>query len=146
MHQDFEPRDPDYESRVSGLFERQAYLQTLGASLQQVSPGRAEIAMSFRDDLAQQPGVLHAGVCTALLNSATVLAAHTLSAPGTTVLAVEFKVDLLEPAQGVRFRASAEVVRVGRTLTRCRGSLEALGGGRTRIVAQMVTTLVNVGG
>jgi uncharacterized protein (TIGR00369 family) len=143
---DFEPVDPEYEARVRRSFERQRYMSTLGVRLAGTSPGCAILEMSADDALTQAPGVLHAGVCTALMNSASVLAATTLVGPKTSVLAVEFKVDLIEPSQGVRFRAVAEVVSQGRTLTRCRARLEALGGGRTRLVAQMATTLANVSG
>ena len=37
--------------------------------------------------------------------------------PGAAVLTVEFKVNLLAPARGARFRAAGQVVRSGRTVT-----------------------------
>jgi acyl-coenzyme A thioesterase PaaI-like protein len=41
------------------------------------------------------------------------------------VLTVEFKVNLLSPARGDRFRAAGEVVRSGRTLTVCSAEVVA---------------------
>lgn len=37
-------------------------METLGASLGKVAPGRVEIELPFRADLCQQHGYLHAGV------------------------------------------------------------------------------------
>jgi uncharacterized protein (TIGR00369 family) len=43
--------------------------------------------------------------------------AWTLAPPGTAVVTVEFKVNLLRPASGARLVCRAEVIKPGRTLT-----------------------------
>jgi acyl-coenzyme A thioesterase PaaI-like protein len=45
--------------------------------------------------------------------------------PDRDVLTVEFKVNLLSPASGERFRATGQVVRTGRTLTVCSAEVVA---------------------
>jgi len=45
---------------------------------------------------------------------------------GAAVLSVEFKVNLLAPARGNRFRAIGRVVRAGRTVTVVSGELRAV--------------------
>jgi acyl-coenzyme A thioesterase PaaI-like protein len=64
-------------------------------------------------------------------------------APGSDVLSVEFKVNLLSPAVGDRFRAVGNVVRTGRTLTVCSGEVFALTEGQPdKQVALMQATLI----
>src|SRR5689334_3162536 len=111
------PRDPDFAQRVRESFGRQAAMATLGATLVQVEPGEVVLELPFRPDLTQQHGFLHAGVLTSVMDSACSYAALTLMEPGAAVLSVEFKVNLLAPARGDRFRAIGRVLRAGRTVT-----------------------------
>lgn len=117
------PRDPDFDARIRASFAQQAAMHTLGATLAHVAPGEVHIALPFRADLAQQHGYLHAGIITAVVDSACGYAALSLMAPGAEVLSVEFKVQLLAPARGAQFLAVGRVVRVGRTLTVVTGEL-----------------------
>ena len=117
------PRDPDFEARVRASFARQRFMATLGAALERVAPGEVAIALPFRDDLTQQHGFLHAGAVTAAVDSACGYAALSLMEPGAGVVSVEFKINLLAPAVGERFLATARVVKAGRTLTVCAGEL-----------------------
>jgi uncharacterized protein (TIGR00369 family) len=120
------PRDPDFERRVRASFARQAAMHTLGVSLSRVIPGEVELELPFRADLTQQHGFLHAGIVTAVIDSACGYAALSLMEPGAAVLSVEFKVNLLAPARGRHFRAVGKVVRAGRTLSVVTGELRAL--------------------
>jgi uncharacterized protein (TIGR00369 family) len=119
----FEPRDPDFDRRVRRSFDRQAAMRTLGATLAHVAPGEVDIELTFRTDLTQQHGYLHAGVVTAVVDSACGYAALSLMEPGAAVLSVEFKLQLLAPAQSPRFLARGRVVRPGRSLTVVAGEL-----------------------
>jgi acyl-coenzyme A thioesterase PaaI-like protein len=65
--------------------------------------------------------------------------------PDRDVLTVEFKVNLLSPARGERFRATGEVVRAGRTLTVCSAEVVAWADGREpKPVALMQATMMAV--
>jgi uncharacterized protein (TIGR00369 family) len=121
------PRDARYEERVRASFERQTVMSTLGARLVRIIPGEVEIELPFRAELTQQHGFLHAGIVTCVLDSACGYAALTLMEPGTAVLSVEFKVNLLAPARGDRFLASGRVVRAGRTVTVTAAELHVAG-------------------
>lgn len=136
-------RDPDFEARVRGSFAKQRFMATLGARLDRVLPGEVAIALSFRDDLTQQHGFLHAGAVTSVVDSACGYAALSLMEPGAAVLAVEFKVNLLAPAAGREFLAIGRVVRAGRTLTVCAGELRSLGE-RETVIALMQGTMMAV--
>jgi uncharacterized protein (TIGR00369 family) len=142
----FEPRDPDFESRVRASFARQRFMATLGASLERVAPGEVAIAFTHREALTQQHGFLHAGVMTSVADSACGYAALSLMEPGAGVLSVEFKVNMLAPAVGDRFVATGRVVRSGRTLTVCAGEVTAERDGETIAVLLMQATMMAVRG
>lgn len=139
------PADLDYEARVRNSFGRQQVMALLGAEMTAVTPGTTEIALPFREDLTQQHGFLHAGIVTALVDSACGYAALSLMPPGTGVLTIEFKVNLLNPAAGVLFVARGQVVKPGRTIMVCTGEVVAEGADGTRqTVAIMQTTMMVV--
>jgi uncharacterized protein (TIGR00369 family) len=100
-------------------------MRLLGVTLERVAPGEVEVALPFRVDLTQQHGFLHAGIATAVVDSACGYAALSLMEPGAAVLSVEYKVQLLAPARGAWFRGLGRVLRAGRTLTVVMGELRA---------------------
>ena len=138
----FEPRDPDFERRVRESFARQRAMETFGARLLRVAPGEVELGFDFDEAFPQQHGYLHAGVVTAMVDTACGYAALSLTEPGAEVLSVEFKLNLLAPAAGERFVARARVVRAGRNLTVCTGDLYAVKGDGEKVVATMLATMM----
>jgi len=91
----------------------------LGAELQSVEPGRVTIGLAFRPELSQQHGFFHAGIVSTIADTAGGFAGFTLFPADSGVLTVEFKVNLIAPAEGERAVAIGEVLRHGRTLTVC---------------------------
>jgi uncharacterized protein (TIGR00369 family) len=135
--------NPDFEAVVRESFARQTFMTALGATLEEVEPGRVAIAVPFRAEHAQQNGFLHAGVITSIADSACGYAALTLAPAGYDVLAVEFKINLLRPAVAPRFLARAEVLRAGRTLTVARADVHGLGAPGDGLVAAMTSTVIS---
>lgn len=109
--------DAQLLARIQASFDRQHLMQTIGATLETVAPGRVEIRLPFRADLTQQHGFLHAGVVATIADSACGYAAYTLMPLDASVLTVEYKINLLSPARGDYFVARAAVVRAGRTVS-----------------------------
>ena len=138
------PRDPDFEARVREGFARQAYMATIGAEILRIAPGEIDLGLAFRADLTQQHGYLHAGVVTALVDSACGFAAFTLMPAGSGVVSVEFKVNLLAPSVGERMIARGRVLRPGRTLTACSGEVVAVTGGEETPVVAMLATMMRI--
>ena len=97
-----EPQDRDFRTRIKSSFLRQAFMATIGASLELVEPGEVHIALPFSTHLSQQHGYLHAGATTAIADSANGYAALTLAPADADVLAVEFKINLMAPASAGR--------------------------------------------
>ena len=142
----FEPQDPDYAARVRASFARQAAMDTIGATLAEVAPGRVVVELPFNKALAQQHGFLHAGMVATALDSACGYAASTLMPADAGVLTIEFKINLLAPAAGEHFRMEGLVLKPGRTITVAEGRAYALAGGREKLVATLGATLMTVTG
>ena len=137
------PLNPSFAEEVERSFARQPIMNLLGAQLSLVEAGVVEIALPYRADLAQQHGYLHAGVVTTIADSACGYAAYSLMPAGSEVLSVEFKVNLLRPAQGETFVARAEVIKTGKTLTVVRADVFGVTGNAYReLVATMQGTMI----
>ena len=138
--------NPSFAQEVERSFARQSIMDLIGAKLSLIEPGVVEITLPYRADLTQQQGFLHAGVVTTIADSACGYAAYTLMPAGSEVLSVEFKVNLLRPAQGESFVARAEVIKAGRTLTVVRADVFGIAGdGQRELVATMQGTMIKVG-
>jgi uncharacterized protein (TIGR00369 family) len=142
---DFEPADPNFESRVRSSFDRQKVNRTIGARLVKVAPGEVHIELPFRHDLTQQHGYVHAGITTTVVDSACGYAALTLMPDPMEVLTIEYKVNFLSPARGERIVAIGKVVRPGRTVTVCMGEAWAYDRGGRKQVAAMQATMIAAG-
>lgn len=112
-----EPRNANYERDVRASFAAQGIMNLLGATMRTVEPGFCIIELPFNPNLTQQDGFFHAGATSTIADSAGGYAAYSLMPPGSRVLTVEFKVNLLSPAKGERLQAEASVIKSGRNLT-----------------------------
>lgn len=142
----FEPRCPDWAERVRDSFARQGAMRTLGARLAELAPGAAAIELDWAEGLTQQHGFLHAGMVATALDSACGYAGFTLMAADAAVLTVEFKINLLAPARGQRFRMHGQVLKPGRTISVVEGRALAFDQGRETLCATMQCTLMAVVG
>ena len=142
----FEPRNPDWEAAVRGSFARQKVMQLLGVEMGALSPGHCEIRLPFRDDLTQQNSYFHAGITGTIVDSAGGYAGYTLMPQGSDVLTVEFKLNLLAPADGDYLVAEGQVLKSGRNLIIARGEVYAIKNGRATHCATMQQTLMTMHG
>lgn len=139
---DMPPQNPNFADEVAASFAQQQIMTTIGARLSLVGPGVVEITLPFREDLTQQDRYVHAGIVTTIADSACGYAAFTLMPAGSRVLAVEFKVNLLRPAQAAEFVARAEVIKAGKTLTVVRADVFGLDENGRQLVATMQGTMM----
>ena len=136
----------EQQERVRSSFAKQALMTTLGATLNTVSPGMVEIALSPHAAISQQHGFVHAGAVSAIADTAAGYAALTLMPADTGVLTTEFKINLLAPAAGERVIARGRVVKAGRTLTLAQAEVFANTGGQEKLIALLTGTLMAVKG
>jgi uncharacterized protein (TIGR00369 family) len=141
----FQPSDPNYESRIRTSFDKQEIMKTIGAILVTVIPGEVHIEFSFMESLTQQHGYVHAGIITTVVDSACGYAAYTLMPAESEVLTIEYKVNFMFPAKGNRFRGVGRVLKPGRNITVCSGDVIAFGNGKEKIIATMLATMISVG-
>ena len=140
----FTPKDADFRERVAASFAAQTFMRTLGVRLAGLEPGSCVLEMTVRPDLCQQNGFVHAGATTAIADTAAGYAAYSLMPAGVNILTVEFKMNLLNPAEGERLVARAQVIKPGRTLMVVRSDVFGVRGGAERPVAAMLATMMSL--
>jgi uncharacterized protein (TIGR00369 family) len=100
------------------------------------------ITLPSRPEVTQQHGYFHAGATGAIADSAGGYAAFTLFPEDTSVLTVEYKINLLAPAVGDRIEAVGTVLKPGRTSTVCQLEVFAVQDGQRKLVAAGQQTLI----
>lgn len=136
---------PDFHTRITGSFNAQRLMTTLGATLELISDGEVHIALPYSEHLVQQRGYVHAGAITSILDSACGYAALTRAPMGCDVVTAEFKINLVRPAVGEHFLAVGRVQNAGRLLTVCTGEVRAFTGETSKVIALMQATIATVG-
>ncbi|MBM3367185.1 MAG: PaaI family thioesterase [Betaproteobacteria bacterium] len=112
----FIPMDAAFAARCRASFDRQAAMRLIGGRLVRIEPGLTEVALAFRDDLTQQKGFVHGGIIGMIADSACGYAAYSLMPATSSLVTVEYKINILAPARG-DLLARGEVIRPGRTLS-----------------------------
>ncbi len=138
-------RNPQLSERIAASFSRQALMATLGARLVSVADGCVEIELPRGEPILQQHGFVRAGAVASIADSACGYACLTRMPGSSAVLSVEFKINLLAPATGVRLLARGVALRVGRTIGVATAEVhgfDATGAGT--LVAVMQATMMRV--
>ena len=142
----FEARDAAWDSKVRASFRRQGIMALIGAELSELRPGRCEIRLPHRRDLCQQHGYFHAGIVSTIVDTAGGYAGFTLMPPDSSVLTVEFKLNMLAPGDGELLIAIGEVVKPGKNLVITRGDVYVIKNGKSTHCALMQRTLMTMHG
>ncbi|NQW11787.1 MAG: PaaI family thioesterase [Alphaproteobacteria bacterium] len=142
----FETPNPRFAARVRDSFHRQAFMEFLGADLVTIVPGAVDIRLPYRAELGQQHGFFHGGVVGTLADNAGGYAGFTLAPADSSILTVEYKVNLLAPATGETLIARGRVIRAGRSLVVARADVAVEAGGVEKLVATALVTLMLMAG
>lgn len=140
------PLDPDFAVRVRASFHNQPAMSLIGATLSVIEPGYTEIHLPCRPQITQQHGYIHGGVVGMIADSAAGYSAATLTSAETGVLTVEYKLNLLAPAEGQLLIAEGSVVRYGRTLIVTQAEVFAAKDGKKTLCALMQQTIMALHG
>ena len=143
---DFTATDPDFAERVRKSFDAQGIMDHIGATLTLIEPGVCEIELPYSDAVSQQHGFFHGGVIGTIADSAGGYAAFGLMDAEDGILTVEYKLNLMAPADGDLLVARGQVVRVGRTLTVARAEVGVVKNGVEVACAAMQQTLMRIVG
>jgi uncharacterized protein (TIGR00369 family) len=142
----FQPSNPAYAERVQDSFKRQHVMALLGADLSRLTPGTCEIRLPYKPELAQQHGYFHGGIIGTIADSAGGYAAFTLMPFDSSVLTVEYKMNLLAPADGDLLIARGRVLKSGRTLVVAQVDAFVVKAGRETLCATLLQTLMTMHG
>jgi len=96
----FQPKDPAFAARVRASFARQKAMDLIGARLTVVEPGYTEITLPYRPELTQQRAYVHGGILGMIADSACGYAAYSLMPATSSLVTVEYKINILAPAKG----------------------------------------------
>lgn len=138
----FQPKDADYAARVRASFDLQQAMALIGAELAVIEPGYTEIHLPHKPGITQQHGYIHGGVVGMIADSAAGYAAGTLTPADASVLTVEYKLNLVAPADGQRLVARGEVIKPGRTLIVTRAEVFAIRDEKWTLCAVMQQTIM----
>lgn len=142
----FQPSTPDYQAKVTESFQRQQFMQLLAAELVDVQPGFCEIHIPYSPSLTQQHGFFHAGVVSTVADNCAGYASFSLMDADSSILTVEFKLNLISPGDGERLIGRAHVLKHGRTLTVCRSDVFVVKDGVEKLCAAAQCTLMQLKG
>ena len=126
---------------ASACFSSQGLMIHFGAELVEAADGRCVIEVGSADHLTQQDGMFHGGVMAAIADAACGHAAFTLAPAAANILTIEFKINFLAPADGERLRASATVIKQGRSVSTVKARVETLRGAEWAHCGEMLATM-----
>ena len=136
------PNDPDFAARVHASFLNQPAMALIGATMPVIEAGYTEIHLPFKPEITQQHGFVHGGVVGMIADSAAGYAAMTMVPAAASVLTVEYKMNLMAPADGDHLVAHGRVIRAGRTLIVPQGEVFAVKDGQETQCALMQQTIM----
>lgn len=134
--------DQDVAVRVRASFDRQNAMALIKATLAELGHGRSEIHLPHWTGIEQQHGFVHGGVIGMIADSAAGYAAMTRVPANASVLTVEYKMNLVAPADGEKLIARGKVVRPGRTLIVTQAEVFAVKGEQETLCALMQQTIM----
>jgi uncharacterized protein (TIGR00369 family) len=134
--------NPDFAECVTASFDKQTAMHLIRATLPMVEHGRTEIHVPHWDGIEQQHGFVHGGVVGMIADTAAGYAAMTVVPSSASVLTVEYKLNLVAPADGEKLIARGEVVRPGRTLIVTKAEVFAIKAGKETLCALMQQTIM----
>jgi len=140
----FEPKDPDYINKVKASFDRQEFMKLINSRLVKIEPGFCEIEVPYNLNITQQHGFFHAGIVGTIADNAAGYAAFSLMRPESSILTVEFKLNLISPADGELLIGRSHVLKNGRTLTICRTDVYIVKNGIEKLCAACQSTLMEL--
>jgi uncharacterized protein (TIGR00369 family) len=102
--------------RLQKAIDSVPYARLLGIEFEEVVEGSAKLALSVRNELTQNHGVVHGGAIASLIDTAMAFAVLSVLSPGERVTTVDLTISYLRPLTSGRIIAAAKVLRAGRRL------------------------------
>jgi uncharacterized protein (TIGR00369 family) len=140
----FTPKDKDFDIKVRDSFAKQKFMGFINAKLVKTEPGFCEIHIPYSENITQQNSFFHAGIVGTAADNAAGYAAFSLMDKNSSVLTVEFKLNLISPANGELLVSKATVLKYGKTLTVCRSDVFVVKDGIEKLCAASQSTIIEL--
>jgi len=144
MKMTFTVRDKDFAAKVKDSFSKQKFMSFINAKLANIEPGYCEIHVPYDKNLTQQNAFFHAGIVGTIADNTVGYASFSLMDKNSSVLTVEFKLNLISPADGELLIGKASVLKYGKTLTICRSDVFIVKDGVEKLCAALQSTLIEL--
>ena len=144
MEMKFKPKTVNYKKKVEESFHRQNFMKLIHARLIDVKPGYCEIHIPYNSTLTQQHGFFHAGIISTIADNTSGYASFSLMDENSSILTVEFKLNLISPGDGDMLIGKSNVIKHGKTLTICRAEVYVVKNGKETLCAASQSTLIEL--
>lgn len=101
---------------VETVWNEAPFIEEIGLVMESFEPGKVVSSLRIEPRHRQQHGVVHAGVIGTMADHTGGTAAMTVTPEDTTVLTIEYKINLLRPARGDRLVCIGVVLKEGRNI------------------------------
>src|SRR5882672_4366208 len=95
-------------------------------------------------NITQQHSFFHAGIVGTIADNSAGYAAFSLMDKQSSILTVEFKLNLISPADGELLIGRSQVLKNGNTLTICRSDVFIVKAGIEKLCAAAQSTLIEL--
>jgi len=136
------PLNPDFIEAVKTSFLKQNAMELIHASIDNIKHGQVDIRLPHWSGIEQQHGFVHGGVVGMIADSAAGYAAMTVVPANASVLTVEYKLNLIAPADGEALIAKGQIIRAGRTLVITKAEVFAIKEDKQSLCALMQQTIM----
>ena len=119
-------------------------MKLINAQLYKIEPGFCEIHIPYNENITQQHSFFHAGIVGTIADNAAGYAAFSLMDAASSILTVEFKLNLISPADGALLIGRSNVLKYGKTLTICRSDVFIVKEGVEKLCAASQSTLIEL--
>jgi uncharacterized protein (TIGR00369 family) len=141
---EFKPKFTDYKKKITDSFNRQEFMKLINAKLIDIKAGYCEIEVPYHKNLSQQHGFFHAGIISTIADNSAGYAAFSIMEESSSILTVEFKLNLMSPGDGEKLIGKSNVLKKGGTLTICRSEVYVVKQGVEIICAAAQSTLIEL--
>lgn len=140
----YKPKFIDFKKKIEESFNRQKFMELINAKLIDVKPGFCEIHVPYDLTLTQQHGFFHAGIISTIAGNTAGYAGFSLMDENSSILTVEFKLNILSPSDGDILIGRSNVLKNGKTLTICRSEVFVVKNGKEKLCAAAQSTLIEL--
>lgn len=130
----------DYQ-KIREIFDQANFVKDLGIQIHEIRPEECETHLDITSRHLQQTGVVHAGVIATLADHTAGGAAGTVLKENEFILTVEFKINLLRPADARKLKCISKIIKSGRTLIFAESEVFAYKNQKETLVSKAMVTL-----